>query len=106
MISILSLRPLLYISLSIGVKPRHGGHQCAEKYKPMGFPAASRSKSLPMASRTELFISMGERGFHGYLSPAGSFEMTSTPSLVIVAPSVPTITREGMPLTLYFFVNA
>mmetsp|Transcript_13544 Transcript_13544/g.29332 ORF Transcript_13544/g.29332 Transcript_13544/m.29332 type:complete len:322 (+) Transcript_13544:420-1385(+) len=96
-----------YVALSFGVKPLHGGHQCAEKYS-ASTSTSSRisctsraSPSACMTSSPSASSSVG--GFQGKLSPLGSSDSASRPSEVIVLPSSSRTTSVGMPFTLNFF---
>mmetsp|Transcript_9530 Transcript_9530/g.31680 ORF Transcript_9530/g.31680 Transcript_9530/m.31680 type:complete len:327 (+) Transcript_9530:178-1158(+) len=101
-----SARTLLYVLTSSGVNALQGGHQCAEKYRPITLPGPLISsietsscwerKSLPSASHK-----VG--GFHGNAAPDGSCMTAERPSRVMSSPVLPsTMTSVGMPCTLYF----
>merc|ERR1719169_1353 len=95
-------------STSLGVKPRQGGHQCAEKERRSGPGRSDNDTSSPSLSTkggNADRISATDGGFQGNAS--GSDETPSRPSNVIVSPVLPSrITSVGMPLTLNFFDRA
>merc|ERR1719261_2184973 len=95
-------------STSLGVKPRQGGHQCAEKYNNRGPGLSDNETSSPSLSTNGgscARMSCTEGGFQGKAS--GSDDTPSRPSSVMVSPVLPSkITRVGMPLTLYFLDRA
>merc|ERR1719504_423881 len=98
----------LYASASFGVKPRHGGHQCAEKYSSRCFDARSATGTLaPLVSASSTSppprSSESGLGFHGNAAPVGSSETAERPSVVMTEPSASRITSVGMPRTLNFF---
>mmetsp|Transcript_7889 Transcript_7889/g.23165 ORF Transcript_7889/g.23165 Transcript_7889/m.23165 type:complete len:293 (-) Transcript_7889:274-1152(-) len=91
---------------SSGVKPRHGGHQCAEKYKtitlpsPLSWLTSAASPSCMRNSSPRQSQNVG--GVNGK-SPSITSDL---PSLVMIAPSPSSKTSDGMPDTLYFLESA
>merc|ERR1719299_273060 len=92
----------------MGVNPRQGGHQCAEKYNNRGPGLSDNGTSSPSLSTKggkADRMSATDGGFHGNAS--GSDETPSRPSSVMVSPVLPSrITSVGMPRTLNFFESA
>ena len=41
---------MIDLPANLGVKPRHGGHQCAEKYSPTTFPASTQEELCKLPS--------------------------------------------------------
>mmetsp|Transcript_15974 Transcript_15974/g.36280 ORF Transcript_15974/g.36280 Transcript_15974/m.36280 type:complete len:242 (-) Transcript_15974:202-927(-) len=100
----------LYVSTSCGVNALHGGHQCAEKYRPITFPSprsvesSTESPSPCMNSSPRASHTVG--GFHGKLAPSVSSMTAERPSLVMTSPVSPSrMIRLGMPETLYFLLS-
>merc|ERR550514_187537 len=93
---------------NFGVKPRQGGHQCAEKYNSKGPGLSDNDTSSPSLSTkggNADRMSWTDGGFQGKAS--GSDDTPSRPSRVMVSPVLPSkITSVGMPLTLYFLDRA
>mmetsp|Transcript_70102 Transcript_70102/g.222201 ORF Transcript_70102/g.222201 Transcript_70102/m.222201 type:complete len:242 (-) Transcript_70102:542-1267(-) len=90
----------LYALMSSGVNCLQGGHQCAEKYRPIWLPLSwilARVVSPPSllanaGPRTAPSVGCGQGNFSGCM-------ISSRPSVEITDPSAARSTRVGIPLT-------
>ena len=102
-----------YAAASLGVKLRHGPHQCALKYTPMCLPASVSSLSVffspsPVKNSPDSppSASSSVGGIQGKFSTVSGDNTAPRPSLVITSPFSSRITRVGMPDTLYLELRA
>mmetsp|Transcript_22289 Transcript_22289/g.32572 ORF Transcript_22289/g.32572 Transcript_22289/m.32572 type:complete len:257 (-) Transcript_22289:202-972(-) len=98
---------LVYASDSLGVKARHGGHQCALKYSMRYLSLISDDARKVSVSPLETRICSGQTSlndlyFQGKFVPSLSSITSVYPCSVITFPSPSAMTRWGIPSALYF----